>query len=308
MAGSPLGVLPEPKDIVTLAHTAMARRLIGLESFVTSCYARFDVARRTVTLVDAGHTGVVLLRGGGSCEIVHGDNLPLGVREGEIYDQVAVRCEVGDVLLLFSDGVTEARSPHGELFGPDRLVACVRQHAGSEPAALVAVVRDAAQAFAGGHVLADDLTCVVVQVTPHPVPLARAELEIRSELDELRRARELVAGFCRARLSPPLDDAAVAALVLAVDEAACNAMKHAYHGRPDQRIQLVIEAFVDRVAVRLRYLGAPFDPSAVPPPSFDGSRESGFGVFMISKSVDDVRYYRDDLRRICIRLEKRRAA
>lgn len=309
MAESPAGALPEPRDIVTLAHTSMARRLVGLESFVTACYARFDVANRTVTLVDCGHTGMVhFRRADGSCAIVHGDNLPLGVREGEIYDQVLLRCEVGDVLLLFSDGVTEARNAHGELFGPERLIACVRQHAGSEPAALVAAVRDAAQAFAGGHVLADDLTCVVVQVTPHPVPLARAELEIQSELGELRRARELVTGFCRTRLSPPLDDAALASLVLAVDEAACNVMRHAYRGRTDQRIQLVAEAFPDRVAVRLRYLGAPFDPSLVPAPSFDGSRESGFGVFLIAQSVDAVRYYRDDLERSCVYLEKRRPA
>ncbi len=309
MAESPVGTLPEPRDIVTLAHTSMARSLIGLESFVTACYARFDVASRTVTLVDCGHTGVVhLRRDRGDCTIVHGDNLPLGVRDGEIYDQLAVHCEVGDVVVLFSDGVTEARDARGELFGPDRLVECVRQHAGAEPAALVAAVREAAGRFAGSAALADDLTCVVVQVTPHRAPLARTELEIHSELGELRRARELVAGFCQTRLSPPLDDAAVSALVLAVDEAACNVIKHAYHGRADQRIQLVIEAHADRVAVRLRYLGAPFDPSAVPPPSFDGSRESGFGVFLIAQSVDAVRYDRDDLDRSCIYLEKLRPA
>lgn len=309
MAESPKGALPEPKDIVTLAHGHVARHLIRLESFVTTCYARFDVAKRSLSLVDCGHTGAVHLRPKtGRCTVVHGDNLPLGVHEGEIYDQLVVPLEVGDVVLFFSDGVTEARNASGELFGPDRLVECMLRNADAEPAALVARVRDAASAFTGRRALTDDLTCVVVQMVPHEVPLARAEFEIASALPELRRARAFIEGFCNNRLDRPLGHEALTSLVLAVDEAACNAMKHAYGGREDQRIDLVAEAFRDRVAVRLRYVGVAFDPSAVPPPALDGSRESGFGVFLISKSVDTVRYYRDDLNRNCIRLEKRRDA
>jgi anti-sigma regulatory factor (Ser/Thr protein kinase) len=85
-------------------------------------------------------------------------------------------------------------------------------------------------------------------------------------------------------------------------------MKHAYHGRADQRIHLEAEAFPDHVAVRLHHLGDPFDPSAVPLPSFDGSRESGFGVYLITRSVDEVRYYRDERGGNCIALVKRRNA
>jgi anti-sigma regulatory factor (Ser/Thr protein kinase) len=56
------------------------------------------------------------------------------------------------------------------------------------------------------------------------------------------------------------------------------------------------------VAVRLRYLGEAFDPSIAPPPSVDGSRDSGFGLYLITNSVDDVRYYYDDGGRNCIEL------
>jgi PAS domain S-box-containing protein len=303
LAGAARGVLPEPQDIVTLAHTRMARQLIGLESFVTACYARFDVARRRLQLVDCGHTGAIHLRPStGSCSILHGDNLPLGVSEGEIYDQSEVPLEVDDVVMFFSDGVTEARNARGELFGTERLIECARRNAGSDPAALVGAVRDAAVDFAGRNTPTDDLTCVVVQFIAREVPLARADVEIRSALSELRRAREFVETFCAGRLGA----GAVASLVLAVDEAISNIIKHAYRGREDQRIEIAATAFGDRISIRLRYLGASFDPSVVPPPSFDGSRESGFGVFLIGKSVDAVRYDRDDLGRSRIRLDKRR--
>ena len=126
MALSKDGKLPEPKEIVMLAHADMVRHLIDLESFVTLCYARLDLNRRSLDLVDCGHTGIIHLHGKtGLCEMLHGDNLPLGVREGEIYDQISVPFEPGDLLLLYSDGITEARNPAGELFGVERLEECV---------------------------------------------------------------------------------------------------------------------------------------------------------------------------------------
>jgi PAS domain S-box-containing protein len=67
------GALPEPKEIVTLAHADMVRQLIDLESFVTLSYARLDLKRRLVDLVDCGHTGMLVVRAGsGECEILHG--------------------------------------------------------------------------------------------------------------------------------------------------------------------------------------------------------------------------------------------
>jgi sigma-B regulation protein RsbU (phosphoserine phosphatase) len=307
LALSPSGVLPEPREVVTLVHADMAPHLIELESFVTLCYARVDLVRRRLEFVDCGHTGVVHVRSGAAvCEIIHGDNLPLGVREGEIYEQVGVPFEVGDVFLFYSDGITEASSASGERFGTDRLMDCVRSHAALGPDPLVEAIRMAVAAFAGSDRLTDDLTCVAVEVGERRRPVAREQIEIRSDLGQLRHARAFVRAFCRALPAPPLGDDHTAALELAVNEAASNIMRHAYHGRADQRIQIEAEAFEDYVAVRLHHLGDPFDPSAVPLPAFDGSRESGFGLYLISRSVDSVRYYRDERGGNCIVLVKNR--
>ena len=291
---------------MTLAHAGIGRHLIELESFVTLCYARVDLIRRRLDLVDCGHTGVIHMRGGtGLCEMIHGDNLPLGIREGEIYDQITVPFEPGDIFLFFSDGITEASDAAGELFGADRLMACIRMNGNLAPDALVGAVRTAVVAFAGSDRLSDDLTCVAVEVGERRRPLARGEIQIRSDLRELSRAREFVRNFCGALPGSPLDENRVAELELAVNEAASNVMKHAYHGRADQRISLEAEAFPDHVTVRLHHLGDSFDPSTVPPPSLDGSRESGFGVYLLASNVDDVRYYRDERGGNCIALVKK---
>jgi anti-sigma regulatory factor (Ser/Thr protein kinase) len=299
------GTLPEPKEIVTLAHADMVRQLIDLESFVTLCYARVDLKRQVLDLVDCGHTGMMVVRGKtGSCEMVHGESLPLGIREGEIFDQIAIPFETGDLFLFYSDGITDLRNGHGDMFGLDRLAECVRNNRGLEPDALVDAIRKAAVAFAGCDRPTDDLTCVALKVGEVRQPLARSELEIRSDLKDLALARTFVRDFCRMVPGGLLDEDDVADLELAVNEAASNIMKHAYHGRADQWIQLEAEADPGRVSIRLHHLGDSFDAAAVSPPALDGSRESGFGIYLITRTVDEIRYSRDERGRNCIVLVK----
>jgi PAS domain S-box-containing protein len=302
---APGRALPEPHDIVTFADAQVAHQLIDIETFVTLCYTRIDTAKRRLDVVDCGHTGVLHQRGART-EVLHGDNLPLGIREGEIYGQFSVPIESGDVLVYYSDGVTEARNAGGEMFGIARLSDCLRENEARDPVAIVRAIRDTVVAFSGSRTLADDLTCVVAKLAPYDAPLSRAVTTIASTLGELHRARQFVARFCATLPGGPLPEDAAASLVLAVNEAASNIMKHAYQGRADQRIDIMADGFADRVEVSLRYLGLPFDRSEIPPPALDGSRESGFGVFLIEKSVDAVRYFTDDLRRSGIRLVKRR--
>jgi PAS domain S-box-containing protein len=305
MALSREGKLPEPKDIVMLAHAELARHLIDLDSFVTMCYARLNMGQRNLTMVDCGHTGIIQYHGKTRmCEILHGDNLPLGVREGEIYDQISVPFEAGDLLLFYSDGITEARNLTGELFGAKRLEEYVQINGDLSPGALVEGIRKEVSTFSGSSRLTDDLTTVAVSVQEMQLPVARAELEINSDLGRLRQAREFVRRFCGNLPGAPLDEDSAGDLELAVNEAASNIMKHAYHGRADQRIHLEAEAFPSYVSIRLHHFGEPFDPSAAPPPPLNGSRDSGFGAYIITRSVDDVRYHRDERGRNCVALVK----
>jgi serine/threonine-protein kinase RsbW len=171
---------------------------------------------------------------------------------------------------------------------------------------LIEAIRKSVLTFSESDRLADDLTSVAVQVEEMELPLAQSGIDIQSDLKQLRRVREFVRAFCSVLPGPPLDEDSEGALELAVNEAASNIMKHAYHGRADQWIHLEGEAFPDRLLIRLHHLGDPFDPSRVRPPALDGSRESGYGTYIITQSVDDVRYYRDEHGRNCVAMLKRR--
>gem|GEM_PF-599990 len=301
------GKLPEPKEVVMLSHAEVVRQLIDLESFVTLSYARLDVNRRRLDLVDCGHTGIVHVHGdSGGCDLLHGDNLPLGVREGEIYDQISVSFEPGDLFFFFSDGITEARNAAGDLYGIERLLENIKANRHLEPDVFIEAIRKSVVAFSGSDRLIDDLTGVAVRVESREAAVMHEEMEIRSDLRYLCQAREFVNSFCRRLPGTPLSQQSIESLELAVNEAACNIMKHAYHGRGDRWIYVEGEAFPSRVMLRLYHLGDPFDPSNLAPPALDGSRESGFGTYIISKSTDDVRYYRDERGMNCISLVKLR--
>src|SRR4029077_5642764 len=95
---------------------------------------------------------------------------------------------------------------------------------------------------------ADDLTCVVIKAEPRPAPLARAELNLISDLNELGRSRQFVRAFCRDLPGMALDEESISKLELAVTEACSNIIKHAYHGLANQWINVEAEAFPESVS------------------------------------------------------------
>ena len=134
--------------------------------------------------------------------------------------------------------------------------------------------------------------------------MVRLRQAFTSNLPQLPAMRALVREACRQGWGEAGDDEAVDQVELALGEAATNVMLHAYEGRPDQPIELAVEADGDRVCVTLHHHGRAFDPQAVPPPAFDGSRESGFGLYLIQACVDTVEYFQDADGRRGVRLVK----
>jgi sigma-B regulation protein RsbU (phosphoserine phosphatase) len=302
------GKLAEPTAIVGAVAAAVTKQLIDLESFVTLCYARIDLETYQLDLVDCGHTRTIHLnRDCGTCTFVRGNNLPLGVLEGETYTQVSLALQPGDVLLFYSDGVTEARDASGQAFGDESLAEMVRTNGHLSSKQLIEVVRAAVTAFSQPAAVADDLTCVAVKIggDTECLHMTQTELVLASNLTELDRVRRFIYGLRLLIRDSSVSEEKFAELALAVHEAVCNIIIHAYHRQPDQPLQLEAEVCVQQVTVRIYDWGEAFDPSLIAPPGFDGSRESGFGVYIIAHSVDEVQHSRDALGRNCISLVKR---
>jgi len=125
-------------------------------------------------------------------------------------------------------------------------------------------------------------------------------------LSELTTIWTFVREFCASSIHPVLEEDLIYQLELAVVEAASNIIKHAYHGIPPGKVQIEAQALTDGIAVEMYDWGIPFDANAPRPPSFDGSAESGFGLYIIAQSVNEVQYWREDSGRNGTRLVQRR--
>ena len=132
--------------------------------FATLFYGVLDLPARRLRYCNAGHNFPLLLRASGSLERLETGGLPLAVMPEWAYQQGSVDLASGDVLLLYSDGISEAENRHQELFGEEAVERALRELAGQPAGEIVGHLLRAVSRFARGAPQADDQTLVVVRV------------------------------------------------------------------------------------------------------------------------------------------------
>lgn len=298
------GHLPQPEEIIGTLHQRMTPQLLMLESFVTLAYLQVDLGQECVRYLDAGHTPAIHIGAAGTA-LLKGSNLPIGVFESELYRQQTLSLQCGDLLFLYSDGITEARNAEGDEFGTERLVQSLQQmHAQRTPTRLmIEAVRSMLLQFQGSNRLQDDCSCIALHYEGEIESLQTIRMvEIAWHLDALSELRRHVVECAEmVRLS----DAESAALVLAAVETLSNIIRHAQPILPDASIHVQLFLTAEGIAMTFHYLGEAFHPAECAP-DFSGDTEGGFGLYIIANSVDSV-HYDSPIPGICrIRLEKRR--
>jgi serine phosphatase RsbU (regulator of sigma subunit) len=141
------------------------RQITSTATFVTVFYARFDQGRKTLEYANGGHNPPLLVRAknGGAVELEAGGPI-LGILPDPQYSNTVVALNPGDILTLFTDGVTEQENEAGDEFSTSRLKEVVMSRETEPAAALVASITEAVSAFAGTKPQVDDLTVVVVKI------------------------------------------------------------------------------------------------------------------------------------------------
>jgi sigma-B regulation protein RsbU (phosphoserine phosphatase) len=129
--------------------------------FISFFYAVLDAATGTLTYTNAGHYLPMLVSAAGSVERLGAGGPVLGVIANADYEQASVTIAPGDRLVLFTDGLTEARSVADEEFGEARLLDALVEHRACSAPALQARLTNAVAAFTGGS-LQDDATLMVL--------------------------------------------------------------------------------------------------------------------------------------------------
>lgn len=134
--------------------------------FITLFYGLYDPRDGSLEYVNAGHLPPIIRRSDGSFERVGGEGeggLALGMFERATYETHRVVIEPGDVLVLFSDGITEAETRDGRAFEDTGVQMVVAAQADHDPEAIGRAVLSAVETHAGDAKLADDLTTLVLK-------------------------------------------------------------------------------------------------------------------------------------------------
>lgn len=118
--------LKQPEDVATALNNRLAADS-GVEEYFTMVYAVVNLYNGALKMVQAGHPHPLILRKDGRAEYVGDGGMPIGLMPGAPYQQFEAKLEIGDRLLLYSDGFTECRIEDGDMLEPEGLLELIEK-------------------------------------------------------------------------------------------------------------------------------------------------------------------------------------
>jgi len=152
----------QPSELLRqLNQLVCDRRVDG--RYMTMCFATWQKSRHVLRVANAGQTQPMLWKDG-HVEFVKLVGFPIGIFDDATYDEWSVKLTHGDILVFYSDGLTEASNREGKFFASDRLQAVLAANAHLDSAKLADRMLEEVQEFTQGGAITDDRTLVVMKV------------------------------------------------------------------------------------------------------------------------------------------------
>jgi phosphoserine phosphatase RsbU/P len=157
-----------PQVLLAKLNNQLTRSYTQGGTFVTAFYGVLNPETGTLTYASAGHNPPRLAHGDGIISLDQNGGLPLGILEDQSYGQTTVTASASDLLLLYTDGVTEAYAPlesdgSRDLFGVERLDEVLMSCDGCEPQTCIDRIKSAIADFSRGAAAADDQTLIAMR-------------------------------------------------------------------------------------------------------------------------------------------------
>ena len=286
-----------PASILTHVNDELAYKNESA-MFVTLWLAILDLQTGRFQYCNAGHNPPYLKRAGDGVLVRldkrHGP--VVGAMEGLAYGEDEADMEAGDVIFLYTDGVTEAMDPAGELYEESRLVSLLGSAEYQTVEEMVKASADDVWRFQAEADQADDVTVLAVHYYGDPTGEAaqrRLDLVLKNTIPEIGRAVEAFEAFAEgAQIPVP----AVRSLNLALDDLLNNVVSYAYEDEGEHEIRVHVELGEGRVTVTIRDDGRPFNPFGSVDPDTSMPLEDrelgGLGIHLVEQMMDEVDYHR----------------
>ena len=257
------------------------------EMFVTVWIGILTISTGHMVCANAGHECPALLHAGGQFELFkdkHGFVLA-GIEDSR-YREYELNLQNGDMLFVYTDGVTDATNSQNELFGLDRMIDALNNGDNSSCEQLLQDVRAEIDRFVGDAPQFDDITMLSIRIKDDGDALMQW-LTLKPELSNLERATE----FYEEKLSESGAPVRVVAQVnVIIDEMFSNIVH--YSGADEVKLGCLIDG--TQLKICLRDNGTPFDPTQRPDVDvsipLNERKIGGMGIYIVKKSVDSMEY------------------
>jgi len=284
-----------PKDVFTSVNKKLCENNEACV-FVTSFLGLYNIPSKKFTFVNAGHNPPLLKKKGGSFEYLRTQPcIVLAWLKDAKYEEEEITLEDGDILYLYTDGVTEAMDEEKTLFGEERLLNVINRYKESPPQKLLHSIKREVDLFRGNAEQADDITMLALKIGEPEIsePEEVRELQVQARRENLDEVSEFINREIQAcGYSPDVKNE----IGIAVEEIFINIANYAYQdngGKVD-----ICVSVKDETTIKFEDSGKPYNPLEQPDPDLKkplADREiGGLGVFMVKKLMDTVKYSREN--------------
>lgn len=254
--------------------------------FVTCLVMMIDLATGRTQFANAGHN-LPYLRRHGVVSQLRARGMPLGLMSGSAYEEDEVVIEPGDLLLLYSDGITEQHDDNGQMFGFGRTEALMEAPGDGE--ALVDRCVAALTSFSGSVEQEDDVTLVALEYRTRQAPRLVEAFSVPSVAGNEREVMRRVLAAAQPHVAADRLDS----LGTAVSETAMNAIEHGNEERPEVPVEVEVHVSEIEVSVSISDHGRGGPVVGAEVPDIDLKLAGlqtprGWGLFLVERMVDRV--------------------
>jgi sigma-B regulation protein RsbU (phosphoserine phosphatase) len=287
-----------PSEVISRVNRDLARDN-GPSMFVTVFLCVIDLETNIATYTNAGHSPPLLRCPDGSVKRLDERHGPFAaIAEEHQYGESQIHLNPGDLLLLFTDGVTEAMNEENQLFTECELKNVVLNYGGTSCAGLVNQVLSRVRSFEGKMDPSDDLTLLAFRLREVSWEDYGTEV-LTAQLDgDLLEIEVLIANFDTAAQEFGVPDKVRKQLAVVFDELLSNTICHGFTGEDAHSIEVKVRLQDEVLQVILKDDGLPFDPFQHEIPDITAPLEErttgGLGIHIVRSLVDNADYLRKD--------------
>lgn len=280
------------EEIIRRVHDQIVSQLINLEYFVSLFFGRFDLQKRTLNYSNCGFIKPLHYQAKLNKIVpLKGNNFPLGVVSETNYTSIETPYDKGDFFVFYSDGIDEAKSPNGELFGDERLIKFIEKSSHESPEVILHEITHFLKKFTQKDIFQDDVTMIIVKIVEiHEFATFKqlGPVKFNGDLSQLKVVRNFIQRACQDGLGDI--ERLTRDLQLAINEIFCNIVKHGYQNQTMGQILIQSLASPEGIEIQISDRGNPFDPSNTPEPNFYGEKENGYGWYLIRQIIEKMEY------------------